>query len=225
MSLESKITLYVLKCKNKAYYVGKTSNLSIRILDHFSNNGSVWTKLNPPLKVVETIENADAFDEDKYTKKYMSIHGILNVRGGSYVQNKLSTEQISLLTTELASAKNLCFKCGYEGHMITNCDSEKWKCLVCMNINAIQTNICVHCLEVSKPQQQEPEESIWKKIAVLAKSTAQQIGLVKAGQKCFKCGQEGHYADKCHVKKDVYKSQQKRKYVQNHSAYKKKSKT
>jgi hypothetical protein len=47
--------------------------LSTRIEEHFRASGSEWTKKYKPIKVVETKLNADDFDEDKYTKIYMSL--------------------------------------------------------------------------------------------------------------------------------------------------------
>ena len=75
---------YLCKLKNSKYYIGKTTNPKFRIENHFDNNGTEWTKMHKPLKVLEIIPNCDNYDEDKYTLKYMDKYGIDNVRGGSY---------------------------------------------------------------------------------------------------------------------------------------------
>ena len=73
-------TIYILKCEQNRYYIGKTErSLDSRIKEHFLNNGSEWTRKYKPIKLIDTIQNADDFDEDKYTKIYMKKYGINNV--------------------------------------------------------------------------------------------------------------------------------------------------
>ena len=62
--------IYVLMLEKGKYYVGKSNVPESRILNHFKNNGSAWTSLHKPIRVVE-VEKGDIFDEDKITKQYM----------------------------------------------------------------------------------------------------------------------------------------------------------
>lgn len=121
----STTTIYVLKLKYNKYYVGKTSNVANRIMEHFvqdaANKASSWTSKYSPISIEEIIENCDDFDEDKYTKIYMSKHGIQNVRGGSYTKLVLTEEDINHLLTELRGARNACYYCGSDGHYINDC--------------------------------------------------------------------------------------------------------
>ena len=89
----SKINIYVLKLDNNKYYVGKSENVEKRFEQHINGNGSSWTKLHKPISIEKVIENANIFDEDNITKEYMSLHGIDNVRGGSYVTEILNDIQ------------------------------------------------------------------------------------------------------------------------------------
>jgi hypothetical protein len=59
--------------------------------------GSKWTILYKPINNLETIENVDRYDEDKYTKLYMNKYGRNNVRGGTYCKVTLSPEQEKVL--------------------------------------------------------------------------------------------------------------------------------
>lgn len=57
-------TVYVLKCKENKYYVGKTNSpLEDQIVEHFSKYGSGWTQRYLPTALVDTIKNADEFEE------------------------------------------------------------------------------------------------------------------------------------------------------------------
>ena len=64
-------TIYILLLKNNKYYIGKSNNVEKRFSDHLNDNGSTWTKLYKPIKIIKTIHNCNNFDEDKYTKEYM----------------------------------------------------------------------------------------------------------------------------------------------------------
>lgn len=119
------VHIYVLECEHGKIYVGKTSQPVQRIATHFGKAGSEWTKLYPPIAVIEQFEGDD-FDEDKTVKKYMSKHGIQNVRGGSYSQIRLDKVAVTLLQKEMWGASDRCFKCGSPGHFVRDCP-QKYK--------------------------------------------------------------------------------------------------
>jgi len=116
--------IYVLQLQNDKYYVGKTMNTHFRFDNHFTHNGTEWTKLNRPLKILELIPNCDDYDEEKYTYKYMDKFGIDNVRGGSYSSVILDTETIKQLKKISNSINNRCYICGKaDGHFAKECDA------------------------------------------------------------------------------------------------------
>lgn len=115
------VSVYVLSCENGKYYVGSTGNIDKRVREHFDGVGSAWTRLHKPIRLLEVVNGADLFDEDKYVKKYMSKYGIENVRGGSYSQVKLRYYQKQVLEKELLTSNNLCFRCGKGGHYVKDC--------------------------------------------------------------------------------------------------------
>jgi hypothetical protein len=104
--------LYVLYLKSNKFYVGKTCKKVIdRFNIHKKGNGSEWTKIYKPIKILEQFESNDKFDEDKYTKKYMDKFGIDNVRGGSYSSVILLDWQIKALENELKTSNVFCSNC------------------------------------------------------------------------------------------------------------------
>lgn len=112
--------IYVLKCQNDKYYVGRTIRPLSRYREHLQGKGSEWTRLYPVIKKVHEIEG-DNFDEDKITKMYMMKYGIENVRGGSYSNIILSQDQINCLTKEIRNASDACFHCGSTSHYARHC--------------------------------------------------------------------------------------------------------
>ncbi|HSH53622.1 MAG TPA: GIY-YIG nuclease family protein [Methylotenera sp.] len=44
--------LYLLECKNGAYYAGITNDLDARFSAHLSGKGARYTRANPPIKVI-----------------------------------------------------------------------------------------------------------------------------------------------------------------------------
>lgn len=97
----------------------------MRLVNHFTGNGSVWTTKYKPKNVVEIIKDCEDFDEDKYTLKYMNKYGIENVRGGTFCQEKLDKTTISFINKMLIGNTNRCYNCGDSGHFASNCFKNK----------------------------------------------------------------------------------------------------
>ena len=120
-------TIYVLKCKQRKWYVGKTRKLRGRVLQHFCSNGSAWTRKYPPIKVHgKGYRNCTARDEDKYTKEMMDKYGIDNVRGGSYCQIELDEHQRETLRREEIATHDKCHNCGKSGHFAAQCSLDSF---------------------------------------------------------------------------------------------------
>jgi hypothetical protein len=114
--------IYILELENNKYYIGKTTNPQFRLEQHFNSTGSSWTQKYKPIKLLEIIHNCDIFDEDKYTLKYMSLHGIDNVRGGSFCEIKLNHNYINILKRMIDGASDKCYKCREHGHFANECN-------------------------------------------------------------------------------------------------------
>jgi predicted GIY-YIG superfamily endonuclease len=114
--------IYVLKCDENKYYVGKTNNeVGIRFSQHKNNNTCAFTSKYKPIEILETIQSKDPLDEDKITKKYMMKYGINNVRGGSYTKLELDEWMIKSLEHEFKSTRDICYKCNEKGHFYRDC--------------------------------------------------------------------------------------------------------
>ena len=117
--------IYILRLDQGKYYIGKSDRVDKRLIDHVSGDGSAWTAKYKPVQLERVIRGASPFEEDRYTKEYMSKYGIDNVRGGSYVTVKLSKAQQSALESELRMATDACVRCGHTGHYVGACYAKR----------------------------------------------------------------------------------------------------
>ena len=112
--------IYILRLEQGKYYIGKSEDPQKRFTQHLEGNGSMWTKKYKPLELVQVINSASNFDEDKCVKEYMNRYGISNVRGGSYSSEILTADQIRLCQMEIRGANDRCFRCG-GNHFVKDC--------------------------------------------------------------------------------------------------------
>jgi predicted GIY-YIG superfamily endonuclease len=186
--------IYVLRLEGGRYYIGKSADVMNRYQEHLNGSGSAWTRKYRPVSLEKTIENVSAFEEDKVTKEYMSKYGIDKVRGGSYVEVKLSEFHTAAIKMELWAAKDLCTQCGRKGHFVKDChaktdasglrieyeeDADAWECEYCDRTFTTAFGCGVH------------EKSCKVKNV---KHTSKKQGV------CYRCGRPGHYSPDCYAK-------------------------
>lgn len=75
--------VYALLLEDNCYYIGFTKNLLRRLNEHKSGNGSSWTKLHKPIRVLEVIDGGLS-QEKKLTVRYATIYGADKVRGADW---------------------------------------------------------------------------------------------------------------------------------------------
>lgn len=165
------VSIYVLKLEENKYYVGKSQNVYNRIQNHFNGSGTVWTKKYKPIDIVEVIPNCSDFDEDKYTKIYMSKYGIDNVRGGAYVTTNLRHIEKKILEKEMNGVNERCFKCGKEGHYADICDE----------VNA--------CIELYEKDYKEYGENI---VNTPSTMNLDMLDTSNVNKYCTRCGSNEH---------------------------------
>ena len=117
------LCVYVLKLESNKFYVGKTNNdPEIRFSQHLSKERSTeWTRIYKPIEIIQIYEDCDDFDEDKYTLMYMKIHGIDNVRGGSFCEINLPQENVNTIKKMIRGSCDKCFICGSDEHFAKKC--------------------------------------------------------------------------------------------------------
>lgn len=117
-------SIYLLELKGYKYYVGKTDrDIDERFQEHLDGEGSAWTCLHKPIKVLKKYKSYNLFDEDKYVFWNMSLYGIDNVRGGSFSQVELTPEESTVLTKILRHGSGACLACGSFEHFASECES------------------------------------------------------------------------------------------------------
>ncbi len=176
--------------------MGKTQNVAVRYQQHIEGRGAAWTAKYKPVKLIRTIENASPFDEDKITKEYMCKYGIDKVRGGSYVEVKLSDFHTDALKMEIWAAQDLCTTCGRKGHFAKNCyattdilgeqieydedesENEEWECEYCDGLFVSEYACEKHEQTCARKKQSNHDT-------------------------CYRCGYNGHYASSCYAARHV----------------------
>jgi predicted GIY-YIG superfamily endonuclease len=75
--------VYVWELEDHKYYVGWSENLSRRLDEHITEEGSVWTKKYSPIAIIEILRG-DKHTEKMKTLQYMKEKGFENVRGAGW---------------------------------------------------------------------------------------------------------------------------------------------
>ena len=119
------VTIYVLKLQGNKYYVGKTTNPTYRLDDHFSEGGSAWTKKYKPISIHELKPDRNDTDEQIVTQEYMQKYGIDNVRGGPWCKINLSEPEKQMITQMIQGNSDACYNCGSNDHFASQCTKKK----------------------------------------------------------------------------------------------------
>ena len=184
------VHIYVLKLEKNKYYIGKSDVLRERLKSHFYSNGSEWTKLYRPIRVIETIKDVDDSVENSITKEYMCRYGLENVRGGAYCSVVLPKYQIKAIEMELATEDNVCFYCRKKGHFAKQCPSKKY-------YNNYETekkyndDICSRCGHSGHRSSQCYAKTFVDSKKKLTRSPSYD------NSSCYRCGRNTHWSRDC----------------------------
>lgn len=122
--------VYVLKLKNRKYYVGRTNDANKRIMEHLEGKGAEWTKLHPMLDIL-SIREGDEADEMSTTIDYMRLWGWQNVRGGPWTNIMMAEPPAEYFGRQgnvekiESHLRNGCFICGQKNHYASSCPTRK----------------------------------------------------------------------------------------------------
>ena len=97
--------VYSLRLENDCYYVGWSSQVNIRIAQHFLGKGAKWTELHPPIEVLSVVPG-DLVMEEATTIAMMCRHGWENVRGGPWCAVDLSCPDAIVKARRLGKRKH-----------------------------------------------------------------------------------------------------------------------
>ena len=130
--LKGKLEVYILELEEGRVYVGSSRNLDRRIEQHQGGFGSAFTKVYKPTGVrLPRLGNisgdGDAAERDE-TLRYMYQRGIPFVRGWKFTQVAMPPEDFEEAEANIRELFELCRKCGYKGHFITQCKAtfDRW---------------------------------------------------------------------------------------------------
>lgn len=114
--------IYILLLIENKIYVGETKTADFHRIDaHFNNQGSAWTKIYKPIKVLSIYKTNIPYLESSKFLEMVEKYGIENVRGNIYSRTKLNSLEYLYIEKMLRNKKGTCLSCNSKDHYITNC--------------------------------------------------------------------------------------------------------
>jgi predicted GIY-YIG superfamily endonuclease len=190
--MEKQKYVYVLKCTHGKYYVGLTEDPSYRIEEHFAGDGSGWTQLYKPVKVLSVIRRCELEDEKDVTLKYMKKYGMDNVRGGPFSTLDLPDSFNDMIKQLVVHTEDACYKCGSKEHYGNNCRRD--------NSYDGYTTTTLSLVYGNKDLEHKLlDKLIDLKISRYGSGLPAMQNQDVTANACFRCGREGHFTSSCYA--------------------------
>jgi hypothetical protein len=129
--------IYVLELEDGCVYVGKTSNVKKRLLQHVAgtvkSRSAAFTRLHKPTgKLLKRLgdlslgQKASDGPERDETLRWMKRLGPQKVRGWKYVRrSSLNSMELREIESNMRELFDLCRTCGKKGHFASKCTTNK----------------------------------------------------------------------------------------------------
>ena len=119
--------VYVLKeIPSGIFYVGKSSNIDRRIVDHKSGDGARCIS-SGSIREIPPITGGSIYDMESWerneTLELMKKHGITKIRGWMFTSTILCDQDIETAFRQICEKFDLCRRCGHESHFAEDCHS------------------------------------------------------------------------------------------------------
>ena len=199
------VAIYVLKCEDGKYYVGKTEHPETRFKAHFGKTGgSKWTKKHQPEKILYFEDDLKDVDENRITFEKMKQYGVRNVRGGDYCTVNMSERSIRKLEVKLGLKKKT--TSSIIKRMITlkkvsssakrkspvKKSATTSKCSRCGRTSHTSSECFANSTLKGKSLKEKPK--VRSKVSKTKKSPAKKPATTS---KCSRCGRKNHTSSEC----------------------------
>ena len=207
-SILQRNTVYVLECEDGKYYVGSTRNRKERYKQHFesSRGGSKWTRLHKPVKVIAEYKRIPTRylmgTESQKTAECMMEYGVNNVRGAAYcISREFTTDDISDLTGFLGHYNQLDYQELYRElrKILPRPDPPASSFAPSRNnYRSSNSNSSNRNSNNTLDAEESAKAASRRKLRNYNRKQRKKRQASRKDQaKCYKCGQQGHWANEC----------------------------
>ena len=186
------VHIYVLKCEDGKYYVGRTDDGLKRFNQHLGGRGAKWTKKYKPVDLAEWYPDKKNVHEKMITHKVMKKYGVRNVRGGPYTQVEMDESRISSIEESIGINQSKTKPIKTQSKIQTKPKSEKRTKTKCSRCGRTSHNITT-C--------NANHHTNGKRLS--DKTKAREKPIERTKPKCSRCGRDSHSVKGCYARTNI----------------------